>query len=223
MIPIRDSTPGQTFPFVNYALILTSIAVFVWQISVWDQLELVLEVYALIPGRFLTLGERTGFFSLDLYAPFVTSAVLHGSFGHVGFNLLFLWIFGDNVEDRFGHVGYACFYLLGAFAAGAVHVAANPASLIPTVGASGAIAAVMGAYFLLYPRAWVTSIVPPFFWIQFRVPALLYLAVWFGMQLYMGRSSLEAAGGSAGVAWWAHAGGFAFGLLAIVLLGRRRR
>ena len=116
MIPIRDSTPGQSFPFVNYALILTSIVVFVWQISVWDQLELVLEVYALIPGRFLTLGERTGFFSLDLYAPFVTSAFLHGSLGHVGYNLLFLWIFGDTVEDRFGHVGYACCSLLGAFA-----------------------------------------------------------------------------------------------------------
>ena len=118
-----------------------------------------------------------------------------------------------------GHAGYPLFWLAGAVVAGLAQVAAHPDSVVPMIGASGAIAAVMGAYFLLYPRAWIVSIVPPFFWVQIRVPALLYLAFWFGVQVYMASAADETA--HAGVAWWAHAGGFAFGMAIVVWIGWR--
>jgi len=131
--------------------------------------------------------------------------------------MLFLWVFGDNVEGHFGHVSYLLFFLIGGVAAGACHVFANPASVVPTVGASGAIAAVMGAYFILYPRAWIFSRVVFVPWVPLPIPALVYLALWFGLQL-ASATSREPVNA---VAWWAHTGGFGFGALAVLALGRR--
>jgi len=220
LIPLRDSTPRRTVPIVNLALIATCTAAFVWELRAGPELESAIETWAVVPARFVALFDRQPW-SATLYLPFLSSAFLHAGVAHFAFNMLFLWVFGDNVEDRFGHVRYAIFYLAGAVFAGAAHVTAHPDSIVPTIGASGAIAAVMGAYFVLYPRAWVTSIVLPLFWLRFRVPALVYLAFWFALQLYRGSSALGDKADAAGVAWWAHAGGFAFGALAIVLLGRR--
>ena len=221
MIPIRDSTPRRHFPVVTLALVVGCSAGFAWEILQGPGLDGAMRSYALIPSRFLTLGRRDGFFLPELYTPFATSLFLHGDVLHFGVNMLFLWVFGDPVEDRLGRLHYLGFYLAGGALAGLAHVAAHPHSTIPTIGASGAIAAVMGAYLLLYPRAWVVSFVPPFFWWQFRVPALLYLVAWFGLQLYMGSLALREPTPTSGVAWWAHAGGFAFGVATVVALGRR--
>lgn len=220
MIPIQDSTPQRHFPLMNYALVGLCTAAFVWEVMAGPLLEERIDQYALIPARFLALGDRVGYWLPEIYAPFLTSTFLHGGPLHFGMNMLFLWIFGGNVEDRLGHVGYLGFYLLGGVFAGAAHVAAHPESVVPTIGASGAIAAVMGAYLLLYPRAWIVSFIPPFFWLQFRVPALLYLALWFAMQIYMGNRALADDPTAGGTAWWAHAGGFVFGAAAVLWIGR---
>ncbi len=208
---------------MNHAVIAACTVAFGWELMAGPGLDAIVEQYGLVPSRFLALADRHGPVSAELWFPFVSSAFLHGSLGHFVFNMIFLWVFGDNVEDRFGHLRYALFYLAGAVFAGAAHLAAHPTSVVPTIGASGAIAAVMGAYFVLYPRAWITSIILPFFWIRISVPALLYLAIWFALQIYRGSAALEGDASARGVAWWAHVGGFAFGALAILALGRRRR
>ena len=146
---------------------------------------------------------------------------LHAGFAHFAGNMLFLWIFGDNVEDRLGHVGYALFYLLGGVVAALAHVAASPASLVPTVGASGAIAAVMGAYMLLYPGAHVQSLVLLGLFVRVvSVPAVIWLGIWFVFQIVAGAQS-SSVPGQGGVAWWAHAGGFVFGAVAVIVFGLR--
>ncbi len=139
---------------MNHAVIAACTVVFGWELMAGAELDAIIEQYGLVPSRFLALSERHGLVSAELWVPFVSSAFLHGSLGHFAFNMVFLWVFGDNVEDRFGHLRYALFYLAGAVFAGAAQLAANPTSVVPTIGASGAIAAVMGAYFVLYPRAW---------------------------------------------------------------------
>jgi len=207
---------------VNHAVIALCTVVFGWELMAGPEIDAIVEQYGLVPSRFLALVDRHSIVSAELWVPFVSSAFLHGGLGHFVFNMIFLWVFGDNVEDRFGHLRYALFYLAGAVFAGAAHLVANPLSVVPTIGASGAIAAVMGAYFVLYPRAWVTSVVLPFFWIRFSVPALLYLAIWFALQVHRGTSALGGDASVAGIAWWAHAGGFAFGALTILALGRQR-
>jgi membrane associated rhomboid family serine protease len=149
---------------------------------------------------------------------------LHGGFAHVGGNLLYLWIFGDNVEDRMGHGKLAIIYLACGACAALAQTFAHPASPVPMVGASGAIAGVLGAYLLYYPRARVVTLVPIVFFIQLvEVPAMVFLVLWFVLQLVSGVASIAAAqgAGAGGVAWWAHAGGFAAGLLLAVPLGRR--
>ena len=219
MIPLRDTAPQSRLPLANWALLALCAAGFVEEIRAGPGLENMIHEFGLIPARFVTLGERAGFTAPDVWTPFVTSAFLHGDALHFASNMLFLWIFGGPVEGRMGHAGYPLFWLAGAVVAGLAQVAAHPDSVVPMIGASGAIAAVMGAYFLLYPRAWIVSIVPPFFWVQIRIPALLYLAFWFGVQVYMASAADEKA--HAGVAWWAHAGGFAFGMAIIVWIGWR--
>lgn len=223
MIPIRDTLPHRTLPIANYVLMALCTAGFVWELRAGPALEGLIDAHSLIPARFLALGERVGFYSPEIYAPFLTSTFLHAGGLHFATNMLFLGIFGGNVEDRLGHLRYPLFYLAGGLAAGLAHVAAHPTSVVPALGASGAIAAVMGAYFLLYPRSWIVSIIPPLFWIRFRIPALVYLALWFAMQLYMGSRALEQQLGQSGVAWWAHAGGFGFGVAVVMWIGRRPR
>lgn len=222
MIPLRHSLRHRSVPLANWALIALCTAAFAWELRAGRGLESAIEEWALVPARAVTLAARGEFYLPEFWAPFVTSTFLHAGALHYLSNMLFLWIFGGGVEDRLGHLGYPAFYLAGGFAAGLVHVAVNPDSATPTIGASGAIAAVMGAFFVLYPRAWIVSIIPPLFWLQFQIPALLYLAFWFALQVYMGTLAMAAEPGEVSVAWWAHAGGFAFGLVTISLLGRER-
>ena len=219
MIPLRDSVVRRRVPIVNLTLLAACTLAFLVEFQAGDQLDALIGRYALIPARFVTLEERLGFWEPEVFLPLFSSMFMHGGVLHFGGNMLFLWVFGDNVEDRFGHLGYALFYLGGGAAAGLSHVLSDPGSIVPTIGASGAVAAVMGAYFLLHPGARIQSLVLiGFFVTTMSVPAVIYLGLWLGVQVLMG-----LAGSQGGVAWWAHAGGFAFGALAVALLGRRAR
>jgi membrane associated rhomboid family serine protease len=220
LIPIRDTVPSRRSPLVNWTVIGACALVFWTELSAGPQLEGLIHAYGLIPDRFLKLAERGGALDPGLWVPFATSTLLHGGWAHFLGNMLYLWIFGDNVEDRLGHVGYALFYLGGGVAAGLAHVWANPGSVVPTIGASGAIAAVMGAYFVLFPHARIVTVLIIFFAVRVvPIPAFFYLAMWFVMQLVAGTAELATSGGpDAGVAWWAHLGGFAFGAGVAVLL-----
>ncbi len=215
MIPLRDNIRSRGVPFVNSAMIVLCAIGFGAELSVGSGagIDRLIEEHGLIPGRFLTLVDRFGLVHPEIYTPFLTSLFLHAGYTHFLFNMLFLWIFGSSVEKRMGHAGYALFYLAGGAFAGAAHITAHPTSVVPTIGASGAIAAVMGAYLLLYPRARIkTLLILGFFVRSVAVPAFVYLLAWFGLQVLQGSLALERADGQAGgVAWWAHVGGFFFG------------
>ncbi len=208
MFPIRDHNPSETRPIVTVALIVINLLVFVSYRSISSDPAALAGFYqnwGLIPAH-LSAGA-------DWYT-LITSMFLHGGFMHLGGNILFLWIFGDNLEDKLGHVGFLAFYLVCGAAAGFAQFAANPASLVPTIGASGAIAGVMGGYLLLYPKARIDVLF--IFIIIFKifpVPAWVVLGVWFGFQLINGLSA-DISGG--GVAFWAHVGGFVAGFLLVL-------
>jgi membrane associated rhomboid family serine protease len=220
MIPIRDTVRAERWPLVNYAVIALCGVAFWMELSAGPDLDVFVNEHALLPARFVKSFARSGF-ELQLFAPFVTSLFLHASLPHFAGNMLFLWIFGDNVEDRMGHLGYALFYLAGGVAAGAAHVLANPGSVVPTVGASGAIAAVMGAYLLLYPTSRVETLVIVVFVVRVvAIPAFVWLGLWFVFQVLAG-STAARAGDQGGVAWFAHIGGFAFGAAVVLLFGLR--
>lgn len=207
MIPIRDENPTRRVPFVNYALILANVLVFLWQVSLGPAGEAVLYRMALIP-----LDVTRGFDLGDLRSIF-TSMFMHAGLLHLLGNMLYLWIFGDNVEDALGHARYLFFYLAGGAAASMTHVLLYPASQIPTVGASGAIAATLGAYLVLFPHRRVVTLIPFGFFLQIaRIPAVIVLGMWFLLELFQGTLALgmEQLGG---VAFWAHIGGFVFGML----------
>ena len=226
MIPLRDDQPTFSTPFVNYFLIVLNVAVFLWELSVEMQshraLNLFLSALGIVPQH--TLAVLTGH-SYDGLAtailPLFTSMFLHASFLHVAGNMLFLSIFGDNIEDYLGHFRYLVFYLLSGVAAGATHILLNQASAVPSVGASGAIAGVMGAYFILYPRARVLVWFPPIF--LFHVPAWLMLGYWFLGNFLSGFATAiaETSQTSGGIAFWAHIGGFVAGVVMIHLFGER--
>jgi rhomboid family protein len=220
MIPIRDTIRSERFPFVNYAFIALCAFVFYLEIAAGSDLDAFVNEHALIPAKFVKLVSNHGL-RLDELAPFVTSMFLHAGFMHFAGNMLFLWVFGDNVEDRMGHLGYALFYLAGGIAAGAAHVFANSHSVIPTVGASGAIAAVMGAYMLLYTQARVDSLVILFPFVRVvTVPAVVWLGLWFVFQVISG-SAAGRLPDQGGVAFFAHVGGFVFGAAVVLLFNLR--
>ncbi|MBI3299251.1 MAG: rhomboid family intramembrane serine protease [Elusimicrobia bacterium] len=199
MFPLRDNIRARSVPFFTIGLILANAAVFWHELSLGPRLEPFLKAHGLIPAR--PSAD-------DLF----TSMFLHGGWTHVIGNLWTLWIFGGNVEDRMGHLRFLAFYLLCGLAAGAVQVFAAPASTIPVIGASGAIAGVLGAYILFFPTARVTTVVPVFIFLHYaEIPAFMYLGVWFFTQVYSGTLSLGADFG--GVAWWAHVGGFLAGMV----------
>jgi membrane associated rhomboid family serine protease len=214
MFPIRDHNPSNRTPFVTYVLIAANVLIFLSYVPVLDDERALYAMfwdYALIPGKLMEGGS---------WHPLVTSMFLHGGWMHLIGNMLFLWIFGDNMEDFFGHLGFALFYLACGIGAGLVQVAAAPWSDIPTVGASGAIAGVLGGYLLLFPKARVDIL---FIFIVFfkviPIPAWVMLGVWFGLQLFNGVTTSTDGGG---VAYWAHIGGFVFGFLFTVPFWRRR-
>jgi|SRR5579872_379054 len=214
MFPISDVIPSRTVPFVTVGLIVANALVFVYMLALPDgMLESFVSTYAVVPA----------WFSLPTL---VTSQFLHAGWMHIIGNMLYLWIFGDNVEDRLGHVRYLFFYLGAGAVAAILQVLFNPFSAVPMLGASGAIAGVMGAYFVLYPQSRVlTAIFIVIFFDVVEIPAVFFLGIWFLMQLLSGVGSLgvsNAAGG--GTAFWAHVGGFVFGAaVGLILRARDRR
>ncbi len=210
MIPIKDTVRSRSFPLVNWLLIAINAVVFFFELGLSDgQLNRLIFTYGLVPAG-IRLAEPI------TWIPFVTHMFLHGGWLHFLGNVWSLFIFGDNIEDRLGSGRYLLFYLLGGFAAGGLQSFIDPASQIPAIGASGAIAAVMGAYLLMFPRSRVITLIPVFILPWFvEIPAILFLGFWFISQLFSGLLALAPAGavGAGGVAWWAHIGGFLFGLL----------
>lgn len=216
----REQIPRRTFPFVTITILLANLAVFAYQIKLLfdfgpGALENFFLQYGLIPAQFLAGGF--------LDPALITSMFMHAGLLHLAGNMLFLLAFGDNVEDRLGHLRYAIMYLLWGVAAALAHVFFNPGSLVPSVGASGAIGGVLGAYLILFPKGVVRSIFFVFiFFTVTRLPAALMILVWFGMQFYSGLASLGAeTAQTGGVAVWAHIGGFLAGLLTALLLPKR--
>jgi len=210
MIPLRDTIPSSRFALVNWGLIAANVAVFFFEVSLGDNLEAFIFAHGLVPRHFT-------------FAALLTSMFLHGGWLHLIGNMLYLYIFGDNVEDRLGHLRYLAFYLLCGMAAGATQAFTAPRSGIPMVGASGAIAGVSGAYLLFFPQSRVVTLVPIFLFIQIiEVPAVFFLVLWFLWQLLSGIATFGARSSMAGVAFWAHIGGFLSGMVLGPLLARRR-
>jgi len=219
MLPLRDDIPSQRYPIVTISLIVVNVLVFLRELRLGPDLEAMLTDYALIPANYSNGGP-----SLALFVPFFSSMFLHGGWIHLIGNMWTLWIFGDNVEDRLGHGRYLLLYLVAGLAAGLLHVFTNFGSTLPTIGASGAVAGVMGSYFRFYPHAHVETIIPPFFLGPiFQLPAVVFLGWWLLLQFFNGSLSLVNSREAGGVAWWAHVGGFLFGIGVSLLAPRKAR
>ncbi|HOK17693.1 MAG TPA: rhomboid family intramembrane serine protease [Caldisericia bacterium] len=214
MIPISDINPRRKFPYITTSLIIINVVIFIYQ-STLKNPELFIYKYALIPSNLFKLG---GF----EYIKLITSTFLHGNLFHLIGNMLYLWIFGDNVENRLGTFKYTIFYLLVGIISGMTHALIYASSGIPTIGASGAIAGVLGAYFYLFPNAKVLALVPIFYFFTIiPVSAYFFLGIWFILQLIPGFINFGKAG--AGVAFWAHIGGFLGGIILVILFGEKRK
>src|ERR1700733_3620876 len=228
MIPLRDNAAPRRLTPVNIALIAVNVAVFAYELSLGPRVAGVVEKFALVPAavtRAMSSGAPGGLHPLEPLMTIVTSMFIHGGILHIAGNMLYLFIFGAAVEYRMGAARYLIFYLAAGIAAALATVWIAPESYVPVIGASGAIAGVLGAYFILYPRGRILTILPIFIFIQFiEIPAVLYLLFWFALQLYAG---LEEGGRVriGGVAWWAHVGGFMFGVAMgpILAINRPRR
>jgi membrane associated rhomboid family serine protease len=211
MIPLRDTAPTRNYPLVNTCLIGLNVAVFMLQLSRNADIERFIYIYGLVPARY-SIPQIAAYFSTGQQVfSFLSFMFLHGGFWHLLGNMWFLYIFGDNVEDRLGHGRYLIFYLVCGMTSGLSHLLLNFNSNVPTIGASGAIAGVMGAYFILHPRARILTLIPIFFIPYFlEIPAFFFIGFWFVMQFISAAASHGQAGG---VAWWAHIGGFVFGII----------
>jgi membrane associated rhomboid family serine protease len=221
VLPLSDHNPSRTTPVINILLIAANVFMFFWELSLGPDLEPKLFTVAFIPARFWILPIHP----VNIIGIFV-SMFLHGGWLHLGGNMLYLWIFGDNIEDRLGHFRYLIFYLLCGVIATLAHAVFNPSSRMPSIGASGAIAGVLGAYILLFPKARVTTLIPIFFFITVReIPAVIVLGLWFVLQLFVGVASLGVAeaANAGGVAYFAHIGGFVAGMVLIAVMGGMRR
>ena len=220
MLPLSDHNPSRTVPVVNYLLIAANVLMFFWELSLGPNIERDLFIVSFVPARF---------WAAPLYPPnlirILISMFLHGGWLHLGGNMLYLWIFGDNIEDRLGHLKYVIFYLLCGLIATLSHALMLPDSRLPSIGASGAIAGVLGAYIVLFPRARVTTLIPIFVFITIReLPAILVLGLWFVLQFFVGVTSIGAAPeATGGVAVFAHIGGFIAGMILVLLMGGGRR
>jgi membrane associated rhomboid family serine protease len=214
LIPLRDIIPSRTTPVVTIALIAVNVIVFLFELSLGRAVDAFTLYWGLVPAAFS-------------WVTVLTSMFLHGGVLHVAGNMLYLWIFGDNVEDRMGHGRFLVFYLLCGVAAALAQTISVPDSVVPMVGASGAIAGVMGAYFVLYPKSRIVTLIPLFFFFQvIEVPAILFLGIWFLMQFVSGLGSIvTVAGGQSGggVAFWAHVAGFVAGISGVVVFRRPER
>ena len=213
MIPLRDVIPSRTTPYITVTIIILNALAWFYELALpRDVLPLFLQFYGVVPADFAA-------------TTLVSSMFLHGSWSHVIGNMWYLWIFGDNVEDRVGHGRFIVFYLLCGIAAGLGQIAMDPSSTLPTIGASGAIAGVMGAYFVLYPNSRVLTLVFVFFYYEiFELPAIVLLGFWFLIQLFSAGAIAVTANtqGSGGVAFVAHVAGFIFGMIAVFVFKKRQ-
>ncbi len=214
MIPLRDVIPSRTTPYVTFLLIAINALVFLFQLTLGKRVEEFILYFGLVPAAFSWVAV-------------VTSMFLHGGLLHFGGNMLYLWIFGDNVEDRMGHGRFLAFYLLCGAAAPLAQTITSPDSVVPMVGASRALAGVMGAYFVLYPRSRIVTLLPIFVFFHIvEVPAIFFLGFWFLLQLLSGVGSIATATGAepaGGIAFWAHAAGFIAGLSGVLVFRRPER
>ena len=222
MIPIGDSLKLRSVPFVTWALIALNVSMFFNEVLRGSAMEAFVREWGFIPARFFYLGETYPEAWAERWVPVLTSMFLHGGWAHLLGNMVYLWIFGDNVEDHLGHLRYLGLYFVGGVGAALAHAYAHPDSVIPTIGASGAISAVLGGFLILFPYARVQTLVPLLFIIVdiVEIPAVLYLGFWLLMQIFSGFLSSFIADGAGGVAWWAHAGGFVVGMAVAPLLRR---
>jgi len=230
MLPLKDDIPSRSTPFVTLALIGLNVLVFLYQLSLQSSgdaqgrraLEAFVFEFGVVPCRLSGLCASADDFPQPLVTV-LTSMFVHGGLLHVGGNMLYLWIFGDNVEDTLGHARFLFFYLLSGIAAAVAQTAVGPASTVPMIGASGAVSGVLGAYIVLFPYATVLTLVTfVFFFRLVHVPAIIVLGFWVVVQVFNGLGSFHTPGGEAGVAWFAHIGGFVAGI-ALLLIMRPRR
>ncbi|HEY8489424.1 MAG TPA: rhomboid family intramembrane serine protease [Dehalococcoidia bacterium] len=227
MIPVSDALRARTRPYVNLSIIAANILVFLYELTLNQfQLQEFFFTYGVVPSDLSAWLSSPSLTDLDPPRSVFTSMFVHGGWLHIISNMLFLWIFGDNVEDAMGHVRYLAFYLVTGVAAALAQTAVNPDAQIPSVGASGAIAGVMGAYLVLYPFSSVAVLLPFFFlfWLAW-IPAAVLILAWFALQLFSGVAELgqTAQTAQAGVAFWAHIGGFVAGLVLVWFFRSKRR
>lgn len=224
MIPLRDSVPSGTIPLVTIAIIVVNSVIWLYEYSLGRDVNRFIIEYGLIPIRFVTYYRYEGGMVDNALIPLISSIFMHGGWMHVIGNMWFLWIFGDNVEDRLGHAAYLAFYLLCGIGASLIHVAFQPTSDLPMLGASGAIAGVLGAYLISFPHARVYTLLIIFFFIRFvEIPAFLFLIVWFLFQFVAGTAQFGVHQEAGGVAYWAHTGGFVVGVLLLWIMPKRPR
>ncbi|HXE74256.1 MAG TPA: rhomboid family intramembrane serine protease [Candidatus Xenobia bacterium] len=224
MIPLRDANPSRRWPLITLLVILANALIFLYEVTLGPaQLQQFVFTFGVVPAR-LTGAAPPALPAGGGIETLLTSMFLHAGWLHLIGNMWFLWIFGDNVEDYLGHLRFLLFYLFCGLAAGLIHIVFNLSSMLPTVGASGAIAGVLGAYLLLFPRARILTLVPVFFVFLMEIPAYVILIYWFVLQFLSGTVSIvEGSAAQGGVAWWAHVGGFVVGLALVKLLAPRQR
>jgi membrane associated rhomboid family serine protease len=216
MIPLYDKNKSSTIPFVTISIIILNIIVYLYQISLSNlNYYAFINDYSFVPENFINSFSLSNMFKDSDIISLITNTFLHGSFFHLLSNMWILWIFGDNVEDKIGHFKYLIFYLFGGIAANLTHLLFSLNSSVPTIGASGSIAAVMGAYMIFFPYAKIKTLIPIIFIPLFLdIRAFIYLIFWFLLQIYYGTTEL-ATNITGSIAWWAHIGGFIFGILIV--------
>ena len=224
MIPLRHTLPLTTRPVVNRALVAANVVVFIAQLFMGPMTERIIQTFGFMPARLLHPGQF-GYATWEVGVTLVTSLFLHGGFVHLIGNLIYLWVFGGAIEDAMGRPRFLLFYLACGAAGSLTHTVLFPNSTVPSIGASGSIAGLLGAFLVLRTKDRIVTLFPlVVYWAMAEIPAMLFLPVWFGMQFFSGFLSLQAARGTqevSGVAWWAHVGGFLFGLL-VALIFRLR-
>jgi membrane associated rhomboid family serine protease len=222
MIPLKVDILRTRAAICNVFLILLNVLVFLYEVSLPPRVgEAFVYTFGMIPARTEMLFSSQGVSLSQAFLPMVTSMFLHGGWMHLLGNMRFLWVFGGAVEDTLGHFQYLIFYFISGIGAAVVHTIFNWGSQVPSVGASGAISGVMGAFIVLFPSARVATLIPALFlFFTIRIPAFLMLGYWFFLQIFSGLASLGVGGQQGGVAWWAHVGGFLLG--ALLMIGKKR-
>lgn len=222
MIPLRDTIPSNSFPFVTLALIVVNTLIYFHEQSLGPAVERFVLHYGFVPARYLHVSHAEPWDLAGRFGPMFSSMFLHGGLLHLLGNMWTLWIFGDNVEDHLGKGRFLLYYIVCGLAAAYLHYLTGPTSGVPVIGASGAIAGIMGGYFVLFPRARMLTLIPIFIFVQIvTIPAVVFLLLWFLMQLVNGLVASAAQAGG-GVAWWAHVGGFIAGAAVMLFLQPRQ-